>query len=232
MNVQAGFNPVQTARAMDCNPGISVAGGLDTLTAEQIVQKICNVDKSLLDECGGHALPYHYHERMQCLYTSDAATGHSTRIGTMKDGKGLYGKYEATGTLPASLDACGGHTGVTPDSGGKEVYHYMMKDKPPFTLGCFGPVASLEECRKLYTTCGDGDTMTVTTSEGSRAYDPDCPCFEASSGPGGVTNVVVAVNTTNTTNTTSEANGGVRRELAGTVGLVLAAAVAVSAFVL
>ena len=187
---QAGFSATQTTQFFDCNPGITVPGGIDTLTAEQMVIKTCNVpDKSLLDACGGHATPYHYHERMTCLYSSDPASGHSTRIGTMKDGKGLYGKYESTGALPTDLDACGGHMGVTPDSSGNKVYHYMAQDKPPFTLGCYGPVSSLDECRKLYATCGDGDTMTVTTAEGSRDYDPDCPCFAASNGPGGVTNV-------------------------------------------
>jgi hypothetical protein len=34
--------------------------------------------------------------------------------------------------------------------------------------------------------------MSVTTKDGTRDYDPDCPCFEPSSGPGGVTNIVGA----------------------------------------
>jgi hypothetical protein len=35
-----------------------------------------------------HATPYHYHERMSCLYDS-AANGHSTRVGTALDGNGV-----------------------------------------------------------------------------------------------------------------------------------------------
>eukprot|EP00959_Pyramimonas_sp_CCMP1952_P330064 6910809-Pyramimonas_sp.AAC.1 len=64
---------------------------------------------------------------MTCLYAGNPATGHSTRIATMMDGHGLYGKFVATGTLPTDLDACGGRTGVTPDSDGKEVYYYMVQ---------------------------------------------------------------------------------------------------------
>lgn len=125
--LQAGFSADQTKTLFGCIPGITVAGGLDTLTAEQIVTKTCNLPASttVLDACGGHANPYHYHERMTCLYDADPTTGHSTRIGTMLDGNGLYGKYVAKDTLPTDLDACGGRKGVTPDSGGKEVYYYM-----------------------------------------------------------------------------------------------------------
>ena len=46
-----------------------------------------------------------------------------------------------------------------------------------FTVGCFGPAAdgsgpvTLEGCRALYSECGDGDTVTVTTPAGSKEYD-------------------------------------------------------------
>ena len=76
------------------------------------------------------------------------------------DGKyGLYGAIEATAIGRADdaglLDACGGQFGVTPDSGGVEVYHYHVQAKMPFTFGCFGPGAdgrrvTDEECCALY----------------------------------------------------------------------------------
>ncbi len=180
-----------------------MAGGIDTNMAEQMVAAQCSVTLpridgadyiSLLDECGGHTNEYHFHERMSCLYDATVA-GHSPRIGTASDGKGIYGKWDvqpttpgddSTGTLPA-LDACGGQFGVTPDSNGEEVYHYQVQDSPPFTIGCFGPAAdgglvSLEECRSLYEGCGDGDTIDVTTSAGTVAYDPWCPCFDQTTG--------------------------------------------------
>ena len=59
---------------------------------------------------------------MSCLYESDASTGHSTRVGTAFDGNGIYGKYIGKNEkVPTDLDACGGRTGVTPDSNGKSV---------------------------------------------------------------------------------------------------------------
>lgn len=178
--MEAGFSSTQLQNFFGCKAGVTVLGGLDTLTAELIVEHECELEPgsaNVLDLCGGHATPYHYHERMGCLYTSDTATGHSTRIGTALDGNGLYGKYVDGGKVPTDLDACGGRTGVTPDSNGEEVYYYVVQDQPPFTVGCFGPVNSLEECKALYATCGD-DATEITTAAGSQLYDLDCPCYE------------------------------------------------------
>jgi hypothetical protein len=75
---------------------------------------------------------------------------------------------------------------VTPDSNGASVYHYHVQDRPPFTIGCFGPAAdgglvSVAECRGLYPSdCGDGDEVQVTTHAGTVAYDPWCPCWDTS----------------------------------------------------
>jgi hypothetical protein len=180
---EAGFTAAQTQQFFGCNPGVAIQGGIDTLTAEQMVQYQCNIPSTttVLDACGGHAIPYHYHERMTCLYTSDPITGHSTRIATMNDGRGLYGKYVGVNTLPTDLDACGGRTGITPDSNLLAVYYYMVQDRAPFTVGCFGPVSSVAACKELYPTCSDGGEIEITTREGTRKYDPDCPCYDVSS---------------------------------------------------
>ena len=39
-----------------------------------------------MDECGGHANPYHYHTDMVCHYDPDAE-GHSGVVGVMLDGR-------------------------------------------------------------------------------------------------------------------------------------------------
>jgi len=80
---------------MGCSTGKGyVAGGIDTHLAEQIVAYDCGVQLprwqgtsyiSLLDECGGHTQAYHFHQFLSCLYEEQGA--HSTRVGTMKDGK-------------------------------------------------------------------------------------------------------------------------------------------------
>lgn len=100
--------------------------------------------------------------------------------------RSLYGKYEATNTLPADLDACNGHFGYTPDSPTTSVYHHHVTDTPPFSFGCYGPSATnelvtLAECRSYYTTCGDGVT-TLTTTKGSVSYDLYCPCYDKTTG--------------------------------------------------
>jgi len=170
-------------------------GGIDTQFAEQMIAYQCGVTLpryegttyiALLDECGGHTNAYHFHERLSCLY--EESGGHSARIGTALDGKGIYGKWEDyDNQILPKLDACGGAFGVTPDSNGEEVYHYHVQEKAPFTIGCFGPMAdengdqtlvTLEKCREIYDGCGDGDAATLTTAEQSIEYDFWCPCWD------------------------------------------------------
>lgn len=160
-----------------------VPGGIDTNLAEHMLTYFCRNSTqvvSVLDACGGHATPYHYHERMSCLYTP-SDDGHSTRIGTAADGHGIYGRYIAGGVEPTDLDVCGGRWGVTPDSDGEVVYYYPISSRAPFSLGCYGPVESVEECRALYPdTCGEeaAQVVVATTEYGSGLYTLDCPCFD------------------------------------------------------
>jgi hypothetical protein len=176
---EAGFTSAQPG--MSCLGTSSVQGGIDTNLAEAMVHKICGESVQVLDTCGGHAVPYHYHEKLACLYSADATTKHSTRIGTALDGHGIYGKYIAGGVVPTDLDACGGRVGVTPDSNGAEVYYYPVTDTAPFTLGCFANKAaypvSVAQCKALYSGCSSAP-ITVTTAHGSGQYILDCPCFD------------------------------------------------------
>jgi hypothetical protein len=128
--------------------------------------------------CGGHARPYHNHEKMTCLYSQDALSGHSTRIGTALDGRGLDGKFNNGSVVPTDLDGCNGRWGVTPDSGGATVYYYVVTDRPPFTIGCFGP-ATLEQCRALYPQKCSAQPCGLTAREGSIDYKLDCPCYDS-----------------------------------------------------
>mmetsp|Transcript_44489 Transcript_44489/g.100534 ORF Transcript_44489/g.100534 Transcript_44489/m.100534 type:complete len:387 (-) Transcript_44489:105-1265(-) len=209
---EAGFSSQQDGilEGLGCNPGSlgHVAGGIDTYTAEQMVAQQCSITLprvennqyvSLLDECGGHTRDYHFHEKLSCLYSMSG--GHSAQVGKASDDQYIYGKWEdySSSTLPL-LDACGGHFGVTPDSGSAVVYHYHVQDNPPFTLGCFGPkqnndgtfaLVTVAECRALYSGCGNGDTVTVTLPSGAVQYDPWCPCYDG--GGSNVGNVALAV---------------------------------------
>jgi hypothetical protein len=126
---------------------------------------------------------------MRCEYDRFNKTFHSRLIAIGLDGRGIYGAHESNGTLPI-LDACGGHTGPTPEStikqtdgttvtfgGGANVYHYhMVDDKPISTINCFGPVADVATAKALYSQCNSG-FVTVCTSLGLITYDTDCPIF-------------------------------------------------------
>ena len=52
----------------------------------------------------------------------------------------------------------------------------------PFTVGCFGPVTSLTQCKNLYPTCGTGFVTYNVTINGKtgvyKNYDTNCPCFK------------------------------------------------------
>jgi hypothetical protein len=163
------------------------------------------VTRSLfLSDCGGHASPWHYHTSLNCAINSSytwltlaAASGHSPIAGVMLDGRGLYGPYESAGARPSNLDACGGHTGPVPAysatingaavtvPAASSVYHYHVQSGGPFTIGCFGPVASVAAAKVLYPAgcggasgacsaaaqlsggCGSGYTWTACTSKGA-----------------------------------------------------------------
>ena len=92
--MEAGFSADQTTQNFGCTNGLTLLGGIDTLMAERMVhaqaaQGFCNADVSILNDCGGHARPFHYHERLSCLHTNDPTTGHSTSVAVMLDGKTL-----------------------------------------------------------------------------------------------------------------------------------------------
>ena len=83
----------------------TIAGGVDTGLADAAISHLCGKVRHVLDYCGGHASPYHYHQSMDCLYSSSSSaglTGHSTRIGTAIDGHPLYGKFISVNGAAAS----------------------------------------------------------------------------------------------------------------------------------
>jgi hypothetical protein len=78
---------------------------------------------------------------MQCDYDKTAA-GHSALIGVALDGRGLYGLYETTGTVPTDLDWCGGHTGNVPSwtaTDGSAIYPAASS---VYHCECYGSILS------------------------------------------------------------------------------------------
>ena len=87
------------------------------------------------DQFNGHPAPrnnYHYHfEPLFLTQSSKAAL-----IGFMLDGFPIYGPQETSGTAPATLDSCNGHTHATTEYP-NGVYHYHVVTSPPYLVGCF-----------------------------------------------------------------------------------------------
>ncbi|KAL6048184.1 YHYH domain-containing protein [Balamuthia mandrillaris] len=162
------------------------------------------IDSTLmLDECGGHATPYHHHTDLACDYSNSSsassfAGGHSPLVGIALDGVGIYGIWESEGEAgqkhpPMDLDACGGHVGPVPSSsfvdsegnlfqveGSEAVYHYHTNDGSegkPYTIACFNAEgATREQCQDFYEDCGEG-FVEVETEKGVLQYDVWCPCY-------------------------------------------------------
>jgi hypothetical protein len=88
------------------------------------------------DRCGGHPndTGYHYHSEPLAISQDDARL-----VGVLRDGYPIYGRRDADGSLP-TLDARGGHTGVTVDSPGAPVYHYHLNRQVSSTAGSLGLV--------------------------------------------------------------------------------------------
>eukprot|EP00756_Hemistasia_phaeocysticola_P010867 Hpha_TRINITY_DN15056_c0_g3::TRINITY_DN15056_c0_g3_i3::g.126085::m.126085 len=193
--LEAGFgsgtqpNPCKNGATGVCS------GGVDVPTCEASLEKMCgaaNVDYGLmLDTCGGHAMPYHYHKDLKCDY-DHTAPGHSPLIGIALDGRGVYGLYETSQQRPTDLDACNGHTGATPaftgdgtassvtSAASTSVYHYHVSSTPPYTIGCYGP-ADLASCKSVTTGCGDaGGYETIQTEKypNGLCYDLECSCYD------------------------------------------------------
>jgi hypothetical protein len=200
---EAGFGIGFTPKP--CTDGTGTCpGGMDVPTCEDSLEITCGDSSKvehglMLDTCGGHAMPYHYHGDNACDY-DHTKSGHSPLIGFGLDGIGIYGLYETNPSKPTDLDACNGHVGPVPaDSelgvSGGSAYHYHVTSWAPYTLGCYGdptgePVTQ-EQCKTFYPAstatdgsgpsvggCNDGTVAVTTSDHQSYCYDLDCPCFD------------------------------------------------------
>ncbi len=102
-----------------------------------------------LDTCGGHVDPggwYHWHATATDVKTvfdtagvdadcANVAQDAAAKFAYAFDGFAIYGSRNADGSLPAGLDACGGHIGPVPDQDG-EVYHYHASETFPNLPSC------------------------------------------------------------------------------------------------
>ncbi len=109
--------------------GVAIFNALDEGGRDAVAHEI-------QDACGGHPQQeglYHYHHYSDCL--SDESD-EATLIGYALDGFGIY-KYPET-VQNSDLDSCHGETSVVEWNGAsREIYHYVITDEFPYTLGCY-----------------------------------------------------------------------------------------------
>jgi len=181
-----------------CSDGSGTCyAGVDVPTCEASLEITCDAEGNaskivhslMLDTCGGHATPYHYHNDLACDYDHTVAD-HSPLIGIALDGYGIYGLYESydadtsTQVKPDDLDTCNGHAKAVPANttygvDGASVYHYHTTSWAPYTIGCFGVPEGVDQdsCKELYPYsdsgstggCGDG-IYGITTPETPGGY--------------------------------------------------------------
>lgn len=99
----------------------------------------------MLDTCGGQSdgtFTYHTHFITPCLLNllDSATSGHSSLMGYMLDGFGIYGPRGENGNILTSkdLDQCHGHTHpVLWDGQVLNIYHYHWTYDFPYNIGCY-----------------------------------------------------------------------------------------------
>ena len=134
---------IQFPLAQDMNPqpmmGVAVVGlavnGVPIFGAFAAPGDDIYTEAMTFDRCGGHPQmqgAYHYHSEPHAISSDD-----NHFIGVMRDGYPVYGRKDADGTYP-TLDAYGGHTGVTLDSPDTAVYHYHVNEQTSTTPGTAG----------------------------------------------------------------------------------------------
>ena len=92
------------------------------------------------DKCDGHPQKegiYHYHSLSSCI---DATAGNNQLLGYALDGFGIYSDKDASGNVITNgqLDICHGLTSeITWDGKQVNMYHYVLNNEYPYSLGCF-----------------------------------------------------------------------------------------------
>lgn len=135
------LNPIFTASPF-CVPmgaigvalnGVAIYNALDDAGEDAVAHEV-------QDTCNGHPQKvgeYHYHGPSDCI---EGATRSDTLIGYALDGFGIYSKFDAEGNRYTNedLDECHGMTSSVLWNGKvQDVYHYVMTEEYPYTLGCF-----------------------------------------------------------------------------------------------
>lgn len=111
--------------------GVPIFDGFDAEGRDAVAHEI-------QDSCDGHPQEfgqYHYHSGSPCF-----KLGNGELFGYAFDGFGIYYETDAQGNelTNADLDECHGRTSEVLWDGKKvQMYHYVVTDEFPYTVGCF-----------------------------------------------------------------------------------------------
>lgn len=141
ISLQLPGNP-QAADQPSCLPmgaigyalnGVAIYNALDDAGRDAAAHEI-------QDSCDGHpqsAGEYHYHGPSDCMPDIDQ---NNALVGYALDGFGIYSRFDANGKeyVNADLDECHGLVSQVEFNGQKvTMYHYVLTQEYPYTLGCF-----------------------------------------------------------------------------------------------
>ena len=128
------LTPTTTNTAMGLGPVGVAVNGVAIFDNQAAPGDDIFTEAGSFDRCGGHPAPggvYHYHGEPYAISDDDALL-----IGVMRDGYFVYGRRDVDGSVP-TLDARGGHVGVTADSA-TAVYHYHLNQQTSSNAGTVG----------------------------------------------------------------------------------------------
>jgi hypothetical protein len=179
MTVLIPINPVMADTPTELGTVAKVGLGIDGVPIFADAPSV--LDRShmpALDVCGGHVDPggwYHWHAtatdiatpledagiESTCAVTQDSAALFAYAF----DGFAIFGHTDADGTVPADLDACGGHIGATSISD-EATYHYHAGETFPNLPTCLVGVSAQDN---FSTTAAQG----IGSAQGDRGGPPD-----------------------------------------------------------
>ena len=113
--------------------GVPIFNGLDDGGRDAVAHEI-------QDSCNGHPQQtgvYHYHGPSSCIPGADKP---NTLVGYAFDGFGIYSDIDTNGNqyTNSDLDVCHGTTSqINWDGKNVVMYHYVMTQEYPYTIGCF-----------------------------------------------------------------------------------------------
>lgn len=147
MTMRLPVNPVMAGTVTPLGTVANVGVALDGVPIFSDAPSVLDTGHlPALDLCGGHIDPggwYHWHATATDIDTVTEKAGIASHcsleqdatalFGYAFDGYALYGSREMDGSVPADLDACGGHVGSTLFG---TVYHYHASETFPNLPAC------------------------------------------------------------------------------------------------